>query len=103
VRLRSIFLTIANIFSLFITVIALMASPFSLAEEQPSEIPAWLRPYVGEGEGEIAQLALRRARALYLKKVSEGTVKNPCYFASERRPISPCAPNKHFFSRQSLL
>jgi hypothetical protein len=83
VRLRSTFLTIANIFSLFIMVIVLMASPFSLAAEQPSEVPAWLSPYVGEGEGQIAQLVLRRARALYLKKVSEGAVKNPCYFVMD--------------------
>ena len=81
-RLRSIFLTIANIFSL-IMVIALTASPFSLAAEQPSDVPAWLRPHVGEGEGQIAQPVLRRARALYLKKVSEGAVKNPCYFAMD--------------------
>lgn len=82
-RLRSILLTSANIFSLFIMVIALMASPVSLAAEQPSEVPAWLRLHVGEGEDQIAQPVLRRARALYQKKVGEGTVKNPCYFAMD--------------------
>ncbi|WP_426434459.1 hypothetical protein [Bradyrhizobium genosp. P] len=79
-RLRPSLLTIAN---LFIMVIAVMASTFSLAAEQPSDVPAWLRPHVGEGEGQIAQPVLRKARALYLKKVSEGAVKNPCYFAMD--------------------
>ena len=39
--------------------------------------------HVGEGEGQIAQVVLQKARALYLKKVSEGAVKNPCYFAMD--------------------
>jgi hypothetical protein len=37
----------------------------------------------GEGEGQIAPVVLQRARALYLKKVSEGAVNNPCYFAMD--------------------
>jgi hypothetical protein len=53
------------------------------AAEKASEVPAWLRAHVGEGEGQIAQVVLQRARALYLKKVSEGAVKNPCYFAMD--------------------
>jgi hypothetical protein len=63
--------------------IALSGSPRSFAAEQPSDAPAWLRAHVGEGEGQIAQVVLQRARALYLKKVSEGAVKNPCYFAMD--------------------
>jgi hypothetical protein len=51
--------------------------------EQPSDIPAWLLAHVGEGEGQIANVVLRRARALYLQKASEGVVKNPCYFAMD--------------------
>jgi hypothetical protein len=39
--------------------------------------------HIGEGEGQIAQVVLQRARALYLKKVSDGAVKNPCYFAMD--------------------
>ena len=54
-----------------------------LATEQPSDIPAWLRSHIGEGEGQIAQVVLQRARALYLKKVAAGVVKNPCYFAMD--------------------
>lgn len=53
------------------------------ASEQPPDIPAWLRGHVGEGEGQIAQLVLQRARALYLRKVSEGVAKNACYFAMD--------------------
>jgi len=58
-------------------------SPRSFAVEQPSDVPAWLRAHIGEGEGQIAQVVLQRARALYLEKVSEGAVKNPCYFAMD--------------------
>jgi hypothetical protein len=77
-RLRLLLLIV----SLNITV-ALSVSPRSFAVEQPSDVPAWLRAHVGEGEGQIAQVVLQRARALYLKKVSEGAVKNPCYFAMD--------------------
>ncbi len=55
----------------------------SLAAEQPAEIPAWLKAHVGVGDGQIAPVVLQRARALYLQKLSEGTVKNPCYFAMD--------------------
>ena len=82
-RLKSLLLNIVNILSLFITVIALSASPRSFAAEQGSGVPAWLSAHIGEGEGQIAQPVLERARALYLQKVSEGVVKNPCYFAMD--------------------
>jgi len=55
----------------------------SLAAEQPAEIPAWLKAHVGDGDGQIAPVVLQRARALYLQKLSEGTVENPCYFAMD--------------------
>ena len=81
-RLRSLLLNIVNIVSLII-IVALSGSPRSFAVEQPSDVPAWLRAHVGEGEGQIAQVVLQRERALYLEKVSEGEVKNPCYFAMD--------------------
>jgi len=83
VRFRSVLLNTVNIFSHFIIVVALSASTRSFAAEQSSVIPAWLRAHVGEGEGQIAQVVLQRARAFYLQKVSEGAVKNPCYFAMD--------------------
>jgi hypothetical protein len=83
VRLKSLLLSIANILSLFIIVIALSASPRSHAAEQRSDFPDWLRARIGEGEDQIAQPVLERARALYLQKVSKGVVKNPCYFAMD--------------------
>ena len=46
--------------------------------EQPVDIPPWLQAHVGVGDGQIAEVVLQRARALYLEKVSEGAVKNPC-------------------------
>jgi hypothetical protein len=83
VRLRSVLLNTVKIFSLFLIVIAFSASRRSFAAEQASDVPAWLRAHVGDGEGQIAQVVLQRARALYLQKVSEGAVKNPCYFAMD--------------------
>ena len=82
-RLRSVLLNIVKIFSLFFIVIALSASPRSFAAEQTSDVPAWLRAHVGEGQGQIAQVVLQRARALYFEKVREGVVRNPCYFAMD--------------------
>ena len=55
----------------------------SFAAEQTLDVPAWMRDHIGEGEGQIAQVVLRRGRDLYLQKVKEGVVKNPCYFAMD--------------------
>ncbi|MGD0533479.1 MAG: hypothetical protein ABSA62_14765, partial [Methyloceanibacter sp.] len=75
-------LLLPSVVSLII-LIAFSDLPRSFSAWQPSGIPAWLRTHVGEGEGQIAQVVLQRARALYLQKVSEGAVKNPCYFAMD--------------------
>ncbi|RJT40368.1 hypothetical protein D3227_10355 [Mesorhizobium waimense] len=80
-RLRSVSLGIVGILGLLITVIALTASARSFAAR--SDVPAWLQAHVGAGDGQIAQVVLERARALYLKKVGQGAVKNPCYFAMD--------------------
>jgi hypothetical protein len=55
----------------------------SLAAEQPTDIPAWLQAHIGDGDGQISQVVLQRARALYRQKVGEGAVENPCYFAMD--------------------
>ncbi|MBV8654240.1 MAG: hypothetical protein JO255_22460, partial [Alphaproteobacteria bacterium] len=81
--MKSLLPNIGNILSLFIIVAALSASPRSYGAEQRSGVPDWLRSHIGEGEDEIAQPVLERARALYLEKVSKGVVKNPCYFAMD--------------------
>ena len=78
-KLRLLLLNAVGLVSL----VALPVSQRSFASELPWVIPAWLRAYIGEGEGQIAQVVLQRARALYLHKVSEGAVKNPCYFAMD--------------------
>jgi hypothetical protein len=97
-RLRTVLLT-ANIFSLFTIVIALLASPRLLAAQQSSDIPAWLKAHVGEGEGQIAQVVLKKARALYLRKESEGAVKNPCYFAMDAtRPNDLSGAGARFYA-----
>jgi hypothetical protein len=84
-QLRSLLLGIINIVSLIIiiVIVALSGLPRSFAAEQLSDVPVWLRAHIGEGEGQITQVVLQRARALYLQKVSEGAVKNPCYFAMD--------------------
>ena len=81
-RLRSLLLNIANMFGLLIGVIA-VATPRSFAAAQMSDVPAWLRAHIGEGEGQIAQPVLERARALYLEKAGRGVVRNSCYFAMD--------------------
>jgi hypothetical protein len=89
-RSRSVRLNMVKIFNLFLIVVALSASSRAFAAEQPSEIPAWLAPHVGEGEGQIAPIVLQRARALYLQKLHAGAIKNPCYFAMDAtRPHDP--------------
>ena len=60
--------------------LALMIAGRTFAGGQPS-VPDWLESHVGEGEGQIAPVVLTRARALYQRKVSDGAVRNPCYFA----------------------
>ncbi|ANT53549.1 hypothetical protein [Mesorhizobium amorphae] len=80
-RLRSVPLGVVSILGLLVAVIALTTSVRSFAAR--SDIPAWLQAHVGDGDGQIAQVVLERARALYLKKVGQGAVKNPCYFAMD--------------------
>jgi L,D-transpeptidase catalytic domain len=81
VRLKGLLQNV-NILGLFI-VIAMSASHRSFAADHGSGAPAWLSAHIGEGEGQIVQPVLERARALYLQKISEGLVKNPCYFAMD--------------------
>lgn len=57
--------------------------PRAFAAEEAVDIPPWLKPHVGTGDGQIAPLVLQRARGLYLEKVREGKAKNPCYFAKD--------------------
>ena len=83
-RDRPVLLNIVNVIGLLITAIALSASPRSFAAQQPSsDLPGWLMAHVGEGDDQIAPLVLQRARALYLRKVAQGAVRNPCYFAMD--------------------
>jgi hypothetical protein len=72
-----------KIISRLIVVVALATSSRSFAVEQPSDIPVWLSSNIGEGEGQIAQVVLQRARALYFKKLRAGVVRNACYFAMD--------------------
>ena len=94
-QLRSLLLAIVAIVGLIVVAVAVSGWPRSFAAEQASEVPAWLRAHVGDGDGQIAQVVLQRARALYLQKVSEGTVKNPCYFAMDA--TRPGALGRRFY------
>ncbi|MER9658086.1 murein L,D-transpeptidase catalytic domain family protein [Mesorhizobium sp. M0152] len=80
-RLKSVPLGVVA--GLLLVVIALTASVRSFGAMLPSDIPAWLQAHVGDSDGQISQVVLERARALYLKKVAQGAVKNPCYFAMD--------------------
>jgi hypothetical protein len=88
--LRLLFLSIFGLGT-----IALSAGHQSFAAEQSSDVPEWLRPHVGQGPSQIAPVVLQRARALYLKKKSEGVVKNPCYFAMDA--TRPGGPGRRFY------
>src|SRR4051794_8106214 len=74
---------LAMAFSPVAFVLVLSTSPRSIAAGQSADVPAWLNAHIGEGDGQIALTVLQRARALYLRKVSEGAVRNPCYFAMD--------------------
>ena len=81
----------------------------ALAAQQSSDIPAWLQRHVGTDNGQIAPVVLRRARALYQRKLRQGAVTNPCYLAKDAtRPSTTRggAPGRRFYviceSRQSF-
>ncbi len=76
--LRSLLLTLA-----IVIILPLSGSHLSRAAVESTDIPAWLRAHVGTGDGKIAPVVLKRARALYRQKVDEGAVRNPCYFAMD--------------------
>ena len=80
-RTRSVLLKSINICGVVFAAGVLSTAPHPFAAEQLPNIPAWLSAHVGEGDGQIADPVLRRARALYLQKRQEGVVKNSCYFA----------------------
>ena len=80
-RLRSVPLGVVA--SLLLVIVALTVSARSFAALRSPDIPAWLQAHVGDGDGQISKIVLERARALYLKKVAQGAVKNPCYFAMD--------------------
>lgn len=82
-RSRYALLSIVNTLSLCTVAVVLSASPQLFAAGRQADIPPWLTPHVGEGDGQIASPVLQRARALYMRKVSEGKVSNPCYFAMD--------------------
>lgn len=89
-RLRYVPRSIIRMFSLCSVAILVGSAPQSFAAGQQSDIPAWLAAHVGQGDGQIARPILQRARALYNRKVSEGKVRNSCYFAMDAtRPNDP--------------
>ena len=67
-------------------------SPRSFAAEQASDVPHWLMAHVGEGEGQIAQVGLQRARTLYFQKVREGAVRNLLFCHGCHAKVPPSGP-----------
>ena len=80
---RSLLPVIVAVVSVIVVPSPCRVCPDLLPRSKPSDIPAWLKAHVGEGDGQIAAVVLQRARALYLQKSSAGAVKNPCYFAMD--------------------
>lgn len=91
---RSFFLTISA------PILASLAGALpSLANEPSAEVPAWLQKHVGLNNGQIAPIVLERARAHYRRKVRQGSVRNPCYFAMDatRPSTSNGRPGQRFY------
>lgn len=82
-RVRSPLLHIAAILGLAAATLALSGVPRSFATDLPWQVPAWLKAHVGDGDGQISEVVLQRARAHYLEKLNAGAIKNPCYFAMD--------------------
>ena len=85
--------------ALAILVVATGSAP-GPARAITADIPAWLKPHIGTGDGKIAPIVLERARALYQKKRRAGDVRNPCYLAMDatRPSTSPNgAPGRRFY------
>ncbi len=78
--------------------IGLLAAQPVLAAEQASQVPSWLRAHVGLGDGQIAPVVLERARALYQRKVSQGRVRNPCYFAMDATRPNDSSGGSRFYT-----
>jgi hypothetical protein len=87
-RQRLVWPSLLHIFGL-LTIVSWPQARAIAAQPSPG-VPAWLAAHIGEGDNQIAQPVLQRARALYLQKLSAGAVKNPCYFAMDAtRPNDP--------------
>jgi hypothetical protein len=68
----------------------LLALPQAANAARQTDVPTWLDAHVGDGPNQIAWTVLKRARALYMQRVGEGKVKNPCYFAMDAtKPNDP--------------
>ena len=78
-RLKSLAVFVLGILAVVAIAITVSARSFAAS----SAIPDWLQAHVGDGDGEISQVVLERARALYQNKVSQGAVHNGCYFAMD--------------------
>jgi hypothetical protein len=78
---------------------AMPGLPRAFSAEQAEDLPPWLRAHVGNGNGQITEVVLRRARGHYLDKVLEGKVKNPCYFAMDATRPSTVGkgPGRRFY------
>lgn len=102
---RSFLVKIAATVGLIIVGVAILpGAPRLSAAEPSSDIPAWLKAHVGDGDGQISQVVLERARSLYLQKQKDGVVHNACYLAMDatrpaglgRRFYVICEPDQMF-------
>ncbi|WP_353617470.1 hypothetical protein [Tropicibacter sp. R15_0] len=63
--------------------IAVLSLSAVKSQAQSEALPAWLQKHIGLSDGQIAPIVLERARAHYFKKLGQGAVKSPCYFAMD--------------------
>lgn len=89
-RLKGLLLPQAALLALLAIGLSLSATQRSTASDKAAAIPSWLMAHVGEGDGQIAQPVLQRARTLYFQKRAASGIRNPCYFAMDAtRPNDP--------------
>lgn len=93
--MRSLLLKVLGLSCLLGFFVATPGLNRSFAAVPEAPIPPWLQAHVGTGKGQIAEVVLRRARALYLQKLSEGAAKNLCYFAKDA--TRPAGVGRRFY------
>ncbi len=87
-------------FRIVVTLVLTLAIPQTVHATEGSEIPSWLQHHIGTSEGQITEVVLQRARALYQEQTRLSDIRNPCYFAMDAtRPSTSSSgqPGQRFY------